>query len=61
MFNALILARNMEILINALKNDFGVIAEKSGRNDMTVDGKKVSNQDTRLLFLLMRRSFLLSY
>jgi lipoate-protein ligase A len=34
--------RNMEILINALKNSFGIFAEKSGRNDMVVGEKKIS-------------------
>jgi len=32
--------RNMEILSKSLFNSFGVVAEKSGRNDMVVGGKK---------------------
>jgi len=34
--------RNMEILSKSLFNSFGVVAEKSGRNDMVVGGKKIS-------------------
>jgi lipoate-protein ligase A len=34
--------RNMQIIINALKNSFGIVAEKSGRNDIQVEGKKIS-------------------
>jgi hypothetical protein len=31
----------MEILIKSLKNNFNINAEKTGRNDMSVGGKKV--------------------
>jgi hypothetical protein len=34
--------RNSGILINALKNRFNVTATASGRNDILVDGKKIS-------------------
>lgn len=40
--NTFSIDRNMEILSKALLNNFGILAEKSGRNDMVVDGKKIS-------------------
>lgn len=33
---------NNSIILNVLKNRFGVIGEASGRNDLMIDGKKVN-------------------
>ena len=38
---------NNEVLLNSLKS-FGVVGEASGRNDLTVDGKKVSGSAYKL-------------
>lgn len=39
--------RNTQIITNALRNSFGIEAEKSGRNDITVGGKKISGSAFR--------------
>lgn len=39
--------RNMKIITSALKSGFAIEAEKSGRNDITVGGKKISGSAFR--------------